>query len=93
MVNLQPLRLTLVGRSYCSLCDKMRLALEAAAAQRNITVHLTEIDLDEAPAWEAKFGELVPILLAGDIATGQEVCHYHFDHAAWDALTARAMTV
>jgi Glutaredoxin-like domain (DUF836) len=90
MAYAQPLRLTLVGRSYCSLCDKMRLALEAAALECNVRVDLTEIDLDEMPAFEAKFGEFVPVLLVGDITTGHEVCHYHFDHAAWDALTVTA---
>jgi len=72
----EPARLTLLVRAYCHLCDEMREALAplAFAAGRNIE----EIDVDTRPALEARWGELVPVLLAGE----QELCHYRIDRAA-----------
>ncbi|MEI6737108.1 MAG: glutaredoxin family protein [Pseudomonadota bacterium] len=80
------LRLTLVGRSYCSLCEDMRTALQNAARQQEIVIELTEVDLDEHPSHESKFGEWVPVLILGTLENGTEVCHYHFDEAKWHAL-------
>lgn len=77
------MQLTLVGRRYCSLCDKMRTALIDAANREGRKFWLTEIDLDEYPMQEDKFGELVPVLLAGEFPDGVEICHYHFDIRAW----------
>jgi hypothetical protein len=39
------------------------------------------IDVDNSRDLEEKYGELVPVLLAGD----REICHYHLDHAALNA--------
>ena len=77
------LRLTLVGRSYCSLCDNMRAALLAHVNAHGITIKLAEIDLDNLPAFEDEYGIRVPILMLGDFPTGEEICHYHFDEAAF----------
>jgi hypothetical protein len=87
------LRLTLVGRSYCSLCDKLRDALTESAARLGILIALDEIDIDQHPSssqLEARFGEWVPVLLVGsaDAVVGAlpeavEICHYHFDEAAF----------
>lgn len=85
------LRLTLVGRSYCSLCDKMRDACRDAARRDGIELTLVQVDLDDHPALETKFGEWVPVLLNGPLETGIEVCHYHFDAAAWDDLRKSPM--
>jgi Glutaredoxin-like domain (DUF836) len=80
--------LTLIRRSYCSLCDKLRDALLEAAARHGISIQLMEIDLDDlpahtAPTCEAQYGELVPVLIAGELNSGVEICHYHFDEPAW----------
>ena len=83
MAEAMPLRLTLVGRSYCSLCDKMRTALLDYANANGIRLKLAEIDLDDLPAFEDEFGIRVPILMLGDFPTGEEICHYHFDVAAF----------
>jgi len=70
--------LTLVIRAYCHLCDDMRAALrplaEAAGAR------IVEIDADADPSVEARFGDLVPVLLLGSIG-GTELCHYHLDRS------------
>ena len=82
------LRLTLVGRSYCSLCDKMRAALLEHASTNAVELDLVEIDLDDMPALEEQFGIRVPILMLGEFPTGVEICHYHFDA---HALTTHCM--
>jgi hypothetical protein len=74
-------RLTLLSRAYCHLCDDMRTALAAHAA----TVPVHEVDVDADPALEARWGALVPVLLAD----GQEVCHYRLDTRALDAILGR----
>ena len=63
-------RLTLLTRAYCHLCDTMRDALGPLALAHGATVQ--EIDVD---------GELVPVLLHGDVDQGQVLCHYHLDRA------------
>jgi|GEM_PF-5806998 len=79
------LRLTLVGRRYCSLCDKMRVAVFEYARAGGIVLELADIDLDESPELEEKFGIRVPILMFGEFPTGQEICYYHFDDALFYA--------
>ena len=71
--------LTLLTRAYCHLCDDMRAALEPLLAGRDVT--LVEIDVDTDPALESRYGELVPVLLLGDAATGTAICHYRLDSA------------
>ncbi len=83
MADRHALRLTLVGRRYCSLCDKMREALSGCASTNAISLELLEIDLDEYPQWEDQFGERVPILMLAEMPTGVEICHYHFDETAF----------
>ena len=77
-----PVRLTLLVRAYCHLCDDMRTAL----AERLPDVPVLEIDVDTDPALEARWGTLVPVLLAD----GQELCHYRLDTRALDAMFARS---
>jgi hypothetical protein len=77
-------RLTLLTRSYCHLCDEMRAALGPFAETQRLTIE--EIDVDGDPALEARWGELVPVLLAGE----RELCHYRLDRAALAAHLASA---
>ena len=64
------IELTLLSRSYCHLCHDMEVALAPLAAEFGATVRLVDVDGD--PALEAKYDELVPVLLHGD----RELCHY-----------------
>jgi hypothetical protein len=80
----RPLRLTLLVRAYCHLCDEMRAALAPLAAAEGCAVD--EIDVDADPALEARWGESVPVLLAGE----RELCHYRFDRAAFAAFCVAA---
>ena len=77
-----PVRLTLLVRAYCHLCDDMRTALAKHAPE----VAVLEIEVDADPALEARWGDLVPVLLAD----GHEVCHYRLDTRELDAILARS---
>ena len=61
-VDAGSVRLTLLVRAYCHLCDDMRAALAPIDA-RTVSPS-TEIDVDADPALEARWGDLVPVLLA-----------------------------
>ena len=74
------LRLTLLTRAYCHLCDEMRDALAEKVAGRGVEV--VELDVDAHPPLEAEWGDKVPVLIEGDAHTGREICHYHLDHDA-----------
>ena len=75
------IELTLYGRSYCQLCDDMKVALEPF--QRGFSFVLHEVDVDSDPALEARLGELVPVLMTGaphaPLGEAQELCHYFLD--------------
>ena len=73
-------RLTLLSRAYCHLCDEMQAALAPLVAAHGAT--LAVIDVDAEPALEARFGERVPVLFAGTPDAGTELCHYRLDAAA-----------
>jgi hypothetical protein len=69
--------LTLLSRAYCHLCDEMRDALAPLAAAHGARV--LERDVDADPALEARYGDRVPVLFAGEPGSGVEVCHYVLD--------------
>lgn len=67
------IELTLMSRGYCHLCHDMELALKPLAEEFSASV--TVIDVDADRELEAKYDELVPVLLHGDT----ELCHYFLD--------------
>jgi thioredoxin reductase (NADPH) len=67
---------TLLGRQWCHLCDDMLEALRPLADEFGWRVRVLDVDAD--PELEARWDELVPVLLAD----GRELCHYHLDEAA-----------
>lgn len=67
------IELTLLSRNYCHLCQDMEVALAPLAAEFAVVV--TVLDVDANPALEAKYDELVPVLLHGET----ELCHYFLD--------------
>ena len=77
-------RLTLLVRTGCHLCDEMREALAPLLSGRGATLEV--IDVDDDGELEARWGERVPVLLAG----GRELCHYRLDRAALAAWLAGA---
>jgi thioredoxin reductase (NADPH) len=69
------IELTLMSRGYCHLCHDMEVALAPLAREFGASVRVVDVDAD--PALEAKYDELVPVLLHGDT----ELCHYFLDEA------------
>jgi thiol-disulfide isomerase/thioredoxin len=65
--------LILYGRTYCHLCDDMRVAVQPLVERFGAT--LIEVDVDSDPRLEECYGERVPVLVAG----GCELCHYFLD--------------
>ena len=74
---MRPPELTLYIRTYCHLCDEMRAAVEPWRAR--LGLRLVEVDVDADPVLEARLGEKVPVLMAGE----EEICHYFFDEDAF----------
>jgi thioredoxin reductase (NADPH) len=67
------IELTLLSRSYCHLCHDMEVALQPLIEEFGAQVKVLDVDAD--PALEAKYDELVPVLLHGET----ELCHYFLD--------------
>ncbi|HEY2969618.1 MAG TPA: glutaredoxin family protein [Casimicrobiaceae bacterium] len=78
------MRLTLLTRAYCHLCDEMRAEVGPLATAAAVAVD--EIDVDGDPALEARWGDRVPVLLAGD----RELFHYRVDRTVLTAYLAGA---
>lgn len=68
-----PVELTLISRSYCHLCHDMEVALEPLLAEFGAVLKVVDVDAD--PLLEARYDELVPVLLHADT----ELCHYFLD--------------
>jgi thiol-disulfide isomerase/thioredoxin len=81
-----PVQLTLLGRSYCHLCDDMAAALAPLAAAHGARVAVVDVDAD--PVLEAAYGERVPVLFLGPPGDGAELCHFRLDAARVGAALA-----
>ena len=73
-------RFTLYSRSYCHLCEDMRVALQAFMARQGLAYSVDVVDVDADPTLVARYDELVPVLVAEP--AGTELCHYFLDEAA-----------
>ena len=73
-------RFTLYSRSYCHLCEDMRVALQVFMARQGQAYTVDVVDVDADPALVARYDELVPVLVAEP--AGTELCHYFLDEAA-----------
>ncbi len=73
---------TLYSRSYCHLCDDMRVALEKLL---EIPYQLVVIDIDQDAQLVDLYDELVPVLFAYksqdrvQAGPGKKLCHYFLD--------------
>jgi Glutaredoxin-like domain (DUF836) len=76
-------RLASDARAYCHLCDEMLAAVRPLAAARGATIAV--VDVDAHPALERAYGDRVPVLFAGDPATGNELCHFRLDRRRVEA--------
>lgn len=75
--------LTVMSREWCHLCHDLIERLEPLAAELGWTVRVLDVDAD--PELEARWDELVPVVLGG----GTVLCHYHLDEAAVRAYCGR----
>lgn len=76
--SLPPL-LTLYWREYCHLCHDMLAALETLRGELGgaAAFALEIVDVDADPALEARYDELVPVLVAAaGTAAERRLCHY-----------------
>ena len=71
------MKLTVLSRSYCHLCDDMVGALQAMPQHARGDFALVVIDIDQHPSLDEMWGDKVPVLLDGEV----EICHYFLDHA------------
>jgi thioredoxin reductase (NADPH) len=69
------IELTLMSRGYCHLCHDMEAALRPLAEEFGASI--TVLDVDADPGLEARYDELVPVLLHGET----ELCHYFLNEA------------
>lgn len=69
------MKLTVLSRSYCHLCDDLIAALEQFQGRFSCVFEIEVVDIDQHPALEAQWGDKVPVLLDG----GVEICHYFLD--------------
>ena len=67
--------LTLYFRDYCSLCHQMLAQLQPLRQQYGFDIQVVDVDAD--PELEARYNELVPVLMDGDT----QICHWHLDEA------------
>ena len=69
----------LYSRNYCHLCHDMLAALEALRGEPGVPDREIQVlAVHPAPELEAKYNELVPVLVDGE---GRELCHYFLDAA------------
>jgi len=66
-------RLVLYSRQYCHLCEEMLAALRTLPLERPLALEIVDVDAD--PGLEARFGELVPLLMHGET----EISRYRLD--------------
>ena len=76
------LRLILLSRAYCHLCDEMEAALRPLVGSTQLEV--IDIDAPEHAALEAQFGDLVPVLFRDSAVASHEICHYRLDRDQLD---------
>lgn len=74
--------LVLYSRSDCGLCNVMIGQLSELRARGILS--FVVVDLQERPDLEARYGEWVPVLMAGE----DELCHYYLDPGALGAWLA-----
>ena len=67
------IKLTLMFRPYCGLCHIMLEQLQHLQKEINFDIEIIEID--DFPEVEARYNELVPVLLHHE----NQICYWHLD--------------
>ena len=63
----------------------MMEALNTFQRRHQLQFDIEVVDIDVNAALEAQYGDKVPVLLDGDEATGEEICHYVLDEVKLSA--------
>jgi glutaredoxin len=71
------MKLTVLSRNYCHLCDDMIAALKIFQSRNQLQFDIAVVDVDLDAALESRYGDKVPVLLDGE----SEICHYFLDEA------------
>lgn len=61
-----PLTLTCYGKTECSLCDKAKVPVARLVAASGGTIVAEWVDILTDPALQARWGERIPVICAGD---------------------------
>jgi len=61
-----PLVLTCYGKAECSLCDKAKVPIARLVATSGGTITAEWVDILTDPALQARWGERIPVICAGD---------------------------
>ena len=64
--------LTIYSRPGCHLCDEMKALVERVARASPAALQVTEVDISQDPALEARYGVEIPVLLID----GKKVAKY-----------------
>jgi len=67
---------TVLSRQWCHLCHELIDALEPIAQHYGWRIEV--VDVDREPELEARWDELIPVLLVD----GAEICHHRLDAEA-----------
>lgn len=78
------MKITLLSRSYCSLCHQMQEAVQPLLNEYGCALEL--VDIDAHPNYLSEYDEKVPVLLGVD---NEEICHWHLDEVAVRAYLAK----
>ena len=73
------MKLTLLSRAYCDLCDEMLAAVQPIARAHGATVEVIDVDAPANAALVGLWGDRVPALFAGDPGTGTLLCYHQLD--------------
>ena len=68
MGSAPPVRVELLGRSGCHLCDDAREVVREATEA--LGVRFAELDVDSDPELRAEWGDLVPVVLLDGVCHG-----------------------
>ena len=79
------MRLTLLSRAYCHLCDEMLAAARPLASARGAAIDVVDVDDPAHIALEAEWGDRVPALFAGPPSVEALLCHHRLDRARVEA--------
>jgi thioredoxin reductase (NADPH) len=85
------MRLTLLSRAYCHLCEEMESALRPLIGSTPLDV--VDVDAPAHAALEVAYGDAVPVLFAGEPRAGNEVCRHRLDAGRLAAALAGSLEI